>query len=519
MSPPRGAGARPDSLIGGLAANYAGKAFNALLSLATLPILYRQLGSEAFGLFGVFFSFQVLLSVFDFGVGAAMQRDLAAWQSAPLDAEVRHVLPTLRWIEGVLATIGLAAITLGWLGSHWIATGWLHVQGLELDLVARAIGWMAVAAALQFVGSFLVGCLNGLRRHRQASALQAGTWALRFALVLLCVRVGSAPAGSVPQAIVPVLQAWAFANAVQLVGAGLLLRQGLPALGAAPHRVGEAVRYGLPLVAATTLIMLFNQADKLAASKLLPLETVGRYTIVWSIAEVMYLMYQPIYTSFLPVFCSQRATAARAGDAAGLWQSADLAWRVMTLVVLPVAAMLLAVPGLVIHAWTGDAELAREGGAVLRWVIVGATVNAFLVIPFALQQAGGDVLPWTWRIAAALPLYLPLALASVHAYGIVGGAACWCLGSVALGLWLAHATGKCVPGRPQSASLLAHLAPLSKPTFLACAAVGAFSAFLPPTQDRRVAGLLSIAVLAACGAAAVGSQRALVAGAVSRWRR
>lgn len=516
MSPPGGADA--DSLWRGLAANYLGKAFTALLSLVTLPILYRQLGSEAFGLFGVFFSLQVLLAVFDFGVGAAMQRQLAAWQAAPGDPSVRHVLATLRQVERLLLGVSAGAVGIGWLAASWIARDWLQVKALQEDLVTRAIGWMAVAGALQFAASFHVGCLNGLRRHQATNLLQAATGLLRFVLVLSCVRVGSAPAGSVPEAIVPVLQAWAFANAVLLAGACFLLHRDLPAAGDARHRLGEALRYGLPLVAATTLIMLFNQAEKLAASKLLALETVGRYTIVWSIAEVMYLMYQPIYTSFLPVLCARHAAAARTADAAGLWHSAGLAWRVMTLVVLPVSALLLAVPGLVIHAWTGDAQLAAEGSAVLRWVIAGATVNAFLFIPFALQQAAGDLKPWAWRIAISLGLYVPLAIVSIRAWGMVGAASSWCLGSIAMAVWLARATGRSLPLPPRDRTLLAQLAPLSAPTLAACAVVAALAAWIPPASDRWLAGLLALAVLGACGVAAILAQRALLQTALRRWR-
>ena len=479
-----------------------------MLSLVTLPILYRQLGGEAFGVFGLFFSVQVLLGVFDFGVGAAMQRDLAALQAGAATPPAADVVATLRSIERMLWGIVVGACVLAAAGNAWIAGHWLHVQALPLELVAQALLWMAIAASLQFIGNFYAGCLNGLRRHRQVNALQCAVWALRFVLLLWCVEAGVAPAGTMEGAVVTVLQAWAATNALHVVAARTMLMRSLPSAAGTPGvaHLRQAARFGLPLVAATTLIMVFNQIDKLAASRLLALDNLGRYTIVWSIAEVMYLMYQPIYTSFLPVFAGRHAAARTSGDASGLWQSIALAWRVMSIAVLPVAVMIFALPGLVILAWTGDAQLAESGGGVLRWIIAGAAVNAFLFIPFALQQAAGDLRPWTWRIAVALVFYAPLAILAIRQWGMQGAAAAWCLGSVALAAWLSRASGQSIPQAPAGSGFLASLVPGSLRTLLPCAVVAALGAWLPWPAGRVGAGALALGMLAVCGLVALRSQ-------------
>ena len=221
---------------------------------------------------------------------------------------------------------------------------------------------------------------------------------------------------------------------------------------------------------------------------------------------MMYLMYQPIYTSFLPVFAGRQAAARASGDASGLWQSIALAWRVMSIAVLPVAVMIFALPGLVILAWTGDAQLAESGGGVLRWIIAGAAVNAFLFIPFALQQAAGDLRPWTWRIAVALVFYAPLAILAIRQWGMQGAAAAWCLGSVALAAWLARASGQSIPQAPAGSGFLASLVPGSLRTLLPCAVVAALGAWLPWPAGRVGAGALALGMLAVCGVVALRSQ-------------
>ncbi len=501
-----------DSLWRGLVVNYLGKAFTALLSLFTLPILYRQLGGEAFGLFGLFFSVQLLLGVFDFGVGAALQRDLAAVQAGAASPRAADVVATTRRVERVLWGVAALACAVAGTGNSFFATHWLKVQALSPGLVSDAVLWMAVAAALQFVGNFYVGCLNALRLHRRTSALQSGVWALRFPLLLWCVGVGVAPAGTMQEAVVPVLQAWAATNALLALVGRTLLARGLPRPGgtAGVASLRRAARFGVPLVAVTTLIMVFNQVDKIAASRLLPLDALGKYTIVLSIAEVMYLMYQPIYTSFLPVFCARHAAVGAGGDSALLLESIGLAGRIMAIAVLPVAAVLFSLPALVIFAWTGDAPLAASGASVLRWVTVGATVNAFLFIPFALQQAAGDLRPWGWRIAVALAVYIPLALAAIHQWGMQGAAAAWCTGSAVLAFWLARTTAQVLGHAPGGGGLMAAIVPAAFRTLLACGLVAGLFVAVPspsPSPSGRIgSALLALAMLGLCVLVALRSQ-------------
>ncbi|MBC7648990.1 MAG: oligosaccharide flippase family protein [Vitreoscilla sp.] len=497
-----------DSLRRGLLANYLGKGFCALLGLISLPVLYRQLGPEAFGLFGLFFSVQAVLGVFDFGVGAAMQRDLAA-----LDANSRRIRPadvcaTLRSIERLLWVIAITVCAVAFSLSTYLAGHWLGVQALPIEVVASTLGWITIAAALQLIGSFYMGCLNGLRLHAQTNIIQSSVWATRFVALMICIKAGVAPPASMSLAVLSVLQAWSAANLLLVVWARMNLTRALPATAntSGVVHLKRAAQFGLPLVATTTLIMLFNQVDKIAASRLITLETLGKYTIVWSVAEVMYLMYQPIYTSFLPVFAGRFAAAQDAGHSFELSQSVSLAWQMMTVAVFPVAVVIFALSGLVVFAWTGDRQLAQTSSGVLRWVIVGAGINAFLFIPFALQQAAGDMRPWAWRIALSLLLYAPLAIAAISRWGMLGAAAAWCLGSACLALWLARASIQYLGRQGLQLSDGAGMFTSSLKTLIICSMVVLLVLLFPFPAERYGAAALTLGTLAVCLLLALRSQ-------------
>ena len=497
-----------DSLRRGLMANYLGKGFCALLSLISLPILYRQLGSEAFGLFGIFFSVQALLGVFDFGVGAAMQRDLAALNANSRQIRPADVVATLRRIERLLWAIAMTTCVTTFGLSSYLAGHWLRIQSLSAALVESALVWIAIAAALQLIGSFYMGCLNGLRLHAQTNIIQSSVWAVRFVMLMICVQAGFAPSASMSLAVLSVLQVWAVASAMLVVWSKISLRRALPETSgiAGTAYLRKAARFGLPLVATTTLIMLFNQVDKIAASRIIALEALGKYTIVWSVAEVMYLMYQPIYTSFLPVFAGRFAEAQDAGHSSELSQSVLLAWQMMSVAVFPVAVVIFALSGLVVFAWTGDMKLAQTSSGVLRWVIVGAGINAFLFIPFALQQAAGDMRPWAWRIALSLLLYAPLAIAAISHWGMLGAAAAWCVGSACLALWLASASIQSLGRQGLHVNDGKGMFTSSLKTLIICSTVAVLVSLFPLPADRYGAAALTLGTLAVCLLLALRSQ-------------
>lgn len=500
-----------DSLGRGLLANYVGKGFCALLGLLTLPVLYRQLGAEAFGLFGLFFSVQAVLGVFDFGVGAAMQRDLAALDANAKNSRPADVLATLTSIERLLGAIAVAAIALAFVLSPYLTANWLSIAVLPAGVVASALVWIVVAAAFQLMGSFYMGCLNGLRLHAKTNIIQSSVWAVRFALLMVCVKAGVASPGSMSLAVLPVLQAWAAANALLVIWSRVCLKRALPVAlevsGAAYLR--KAAQFGLPLVATTTLIMLFNQVDKIAASKLVTLETLGKYTIVWSVAEAIYLMYQPIYTSFLPVFAGRLALAQDSSHVTDLGHSISMAWQMMTVAVLPITIVIFSLSDMVVFAWTGDKLLADGSAGVLRWVITGAAVNAFLFIPFALQQALGNMRPWMWRIMLALAVYAPLAIAAINRWGMVGAAAAWCTGSACLALWLASATTQSLRQNGVKNIGMARLLTGSAKTALVCMAVAGLAALLRWPLERFTSAAFVLCTLAVCMLLAVRSQPAV----------
>jgi len=106
-----------------VATNLAANVAVALLSFVFVPIYIYTLGVEAWGLIGFFVSLQVLLSLFDLGLGSSLTRELARLSTAASPAEAsRNLTRTLEciyWCVGVLIALIIWSIA-PWLAKHWL---------------------------------------------------------------------------------------------------------------------------------------------------------------------------------------------------------------------------------------------------------------------------------------------------------------------------------------------------------------------------------------------------------------
>ena len=484
---------RGDSVAVGLLANYGGKTAVALLTVFTLPVLYQQLHSEGFGLFGFFYSLLALTTLLDFGLSSAVQRDLAmqSTEGDPADRLIR-MQRCIYSLELPVALIALALLLGVTAAAQWLASAWLQPRGLSSTDVAWSIRWMALAAVSQLLATYYTGCLNGLSQFKRVNGIQTGFALLRFAGMLTVSGWLIPNDHPLAQRVVEVFAVWALANLGMATFQRITLLRRFRGLGRPQLDRGylrRAYAFGLSVAGVTLLIMVFNQVDKLAASRTLDLAQLGHYSMVWSLADVLYLFYFPIYTSFLPVF------AARAGDATlpALRESIVLAWSCMSLAMAPAAISILLWPDYAIWAWTGDAALGSSWGYLLAVAIAGATFNAYLFVIFAVQQARGGLGAWTPLVALALVPYLPLSIGAMAWWGAAGGIIAWSTASIALASLLMHSCLSDEKYREIRRPLILS----AVKTIAACTVAGLAIRMLLPAATNRWTALATLAA-AAC---------------------
>ena len=420
---------RGDSLAVGLAVNYAGKVVVAVLSVVALSLLYQWLGREAFGLFGFFYSLQAIISLLDVGVSSALQRDLASLSHQSDDQgrllRMRQHIHTLE-LPMLLAAIVFCACIVA--GAFWLAEHWLQPQTLSHASVASSVRWMALAATSQFLCVFYIASLNGLSQFKWVNSVQTAFTLLRFALMLTLAGWAFRADYATEDRVVGVFAVWAIANLFTAITLRKVLMRNFSDMDRTALRMDcsymkKALVFGASVAATSLLIMAFNQIDKFAASKTLTLPDLGRYAVIWSLTEVLYLFYQPIYTSFFPLLTARVVESSRPD----LHAAVQLAWDCMSLAVVPAALTVLVLPHYAIWVWSDDAAFGQSWGHMLAFAMVGATVNAYLFVAFTLVQARDGLILWARFLGLALVFYVPVSLLALSYFGASGGVIAWSL--------------------------------------------------------------------------------------------
>lgn len=484
---------RRDSMAVGLLANYGGKAVVALLTVIALPILYQQLNSEGFGLFGFFYSLLALITLFDFGLSSAAQRDLAAMAGANGQANrmglMRQCIHSLE-LPVIAVALAFCICVTGF--SEGLATGWLRPRSLSTGEVAWSIRWMVLAASGQLLATYYASCLNGLSQFKWVNGIQTSFALLRFAAMLTVAGWLVPNDHPLADRVMQVFAVWAVANLTMAGALRMVLLRNFRGLAEKPRMdpayLRRAFDFGLSVAGVTLLIMVFNQVDKFAASRTLNLAELGHYSMIWSLADVLYLFYFPIYTSFLPLL------AARAADdtPAGLPESIQLAWDCMALAVVPAAVSLLVLPDYAIWAWTGDAALGSNWGYLLAIAMAAATFNAFLFVAFAVQQVSNRLRIWVRCVVLALVVYLPVSICAVVWFGAPGGIIGWSAGTICLASVLMVV---CFSDQ-KYAGIRGALVLSALRTIASCVSVALVIRVLMPQAGNRWAALATLAVVA-----------------------
>ncbi len=396
--------------------NVVGLGTSALLQLVTVPLYVRLIGMESFGLIGLYLILAGALQVFDFGLRATINREVARYSAQPgREAEARDLVYTLEAVcLAVTLLIGLAMAA----GSTFIATQWIQVNALAPDVVQRAVLYMGLLAALQWPISFYLNGLFGLDRQGIANGIRmAGAIAMHGGGLLVLMFVSPT---------ITVLFVWQIAVAVvQLVATRVLLWRYLPASDR-PARLSPTLLRGVGHFAAgmsgiTICSILLTHADRIVLSSVLSLEVFGRYTLAWTVANGLFVLIIPVFNATIPRLTS----LVSAGDEAGLKDLYHRASQLIAVISLPVAAVLAFFAGDVLLLWTGDAETARQAAPIVSVLVVGIALNGVFHLPYALQLAFG----WTTLSLASgvifTALLIPTIVVASLRYGPVGAAAVW----------------------------------------------------------------------------------------------
>ena len=398
------------------------------MGLAFIPLYIQYLGIEAYGLIGFYAVMQAWLTLFDMGITQTLNREMARFSAgAHTPQSIHDLLRSLEVISVILATF---IFFLVWLSSNYIATQWLNVEKLSGNEVAGAVALMGFVIALRFIEGIYKGALLGLQKQIAVNVINIIVATMRYGGV---VAVLAWYASSIK-----VFFVWqAFSSIVSVILFVYLVYKTLPKSNKTPkfsvQAISEIWHFARGILGITFLALLLTQVDKVLLSKLITLESYGYYTLAATVAGGLALIAAPITQAIYPKMV-EYVEQEKALELSSLYhQGAQL----VSVLLAPVAAMLIFFTEDIIYLWSGDLGLAAKTAPILLPLALGSFLNCLVWMPYQLQLAYG----WTsFAIKVnliAVTLLVPAIFLVAPRYGAVGAAWVWALlnlGYVTIGM-------------------------------------------------------------------------------------
>ena len=187
--------------------------------------------------------------------------------------------------------------------------------------------------------------------------------------------------------------------------------------------IKEVWRFASGMLGITFLALLLTQIDKVILSKIITLESYGYYTLAATVTGCLALISVPTTQAIYPKMVEYVAQK-KSQELTNLYhQGAQL----ISVLIAPVAMMLVFFGKDIIYIWSSDINLATKTAPILLPLALGSFLNCLVWMPYQLQLAHG----WTSFAVTvntiAVVLLVPAIFLVTPSYGAVGAAWVWAL--------------------------------------------------------------------------------------------
>lgn len=400
-------------------ANLIGTVWSITLGVVCVPLYIQLMGIEAFGLAGLFLTLQSIFVIFDLGIAVTLNREIARLSAEDGNAQNQRdlvfTLQAIYWLVALL--IGTTIFLL----APFIARHWVKLQSLSVETVISCVRLMGVGMALQFPFVFYQSGLLGLQRQLLLNAVMVTLATMRGLGILLALwLISPAP---------EIFFAGHIVTSITGTGtAAVLLWRCLPvsterATGFKFDLIRRVWRFSATYAANAVANLGLLQGDKIILSTLLPLRLFGYYALAQSLTNGLYAIIISVDGAIFPQFSGLIAR----GGGTELSYVYHRGCQLMSVMLMPVAVMMVIFAREVLMLWTDDAAIVEHTHLILRLLVGGMLLHGLFQTPYYLQIAYG----W-WRLISNTNLLLllsiiPLNILMAQRYGGAGAATVWVL--------------------------------------------------------------------------------------------
>lgn len=398
--------------------NYVAQIINSVLGLIAIPIYINYLGTESFGLIGVFATIQGLLTILDLGITPTLSREMALYSTG--SSSELHIKNLFKTLEIFVFFILIVIIFSTFISANYLSRNFVSSQTLTYTEISNALKIMGFVAALKFYESLYKSALIGLEKQLLFNGI--------FILFFIIKTVGSILILAyfsnklfdffIWQAIVSIINIlilrWKTVNSFH----------NREVKGEYDFNTIKTIwKFAAGMATSTILSLVLTQFDKLVLIKFLSLTDFSYYYVASTIGGALLMLINPITQAYHPKLTKFHASNNQNKLIETFHEGAQLInviFGTACVVIIFYAKDLLLI-------WTHKTEFSDKSNLILILLVMGYLFNGLGWMNYHLQQAIG----WTSLIIKnniiAILFYVPAVYFLVPKYGAIGASVIWIL--------------------------------------------------------------------------------------------
>lgn len=393
--------------------NLAGTGLPLLLGAITIPYLVKEAGVEAFGILTLIWALVGYFSLFDFGLGRALTQQVAASLAGRRSRGVPQLVKSgliFVLLTGAVGALLLAAMAYP-LGHDWLK--------ISPNLQSEAT-WSLLIAAL---GIPLTTTTTGMRGVMEAYEDFKTVNLLRIALGLANFGLPALSVWLAGPSLIYMVATLIAARILVLSAYWMCLNRKLPyrwySVKPRKKTVKRLLSFGAWMTVSNIISPLMVTADRFVIAAVLGAGAVAYYTVPFEVLIRVLVLPGALTAALFPRLASM------------LKHDPGLAYALYTRSLQIIGPVLAVVCGVIavgsywgLALWVSPA-FAEESWLIASVLSLGILLNGIASVPFAMIQAAGDAKTTARLHIIEFILYVPLLLAALHLFGLVGAAIAW----------------------------------------------------------------------------------------------
>lgn len=401
--------------------NYFGSFLIAIFQFITIPFYIKLLGKDAYGLVGFYGTLQAVFIIFDMGISATFNREMAKNATDSGNAQYSQNLfktfETVYW--GIALVVGLLVVLL----SSVIATHWINDTTLPSNVKIQAVIMMGILLLFRWPIALYTGGLFGLQQQVVYNLVNLIVEFLKAAGSILLLYIYTPD--------IRLFFGWQLVmTAITMIVLRIILKSKIPSTPQKPvfniHLMTSLRHFTLGMSGISLISIIVYEADKIVVAKLTTLALLGIYSTTSSVASSLSRFSSPIGQSFYPRMV-QEVQKNNTSELSNLFNKAS---QLMAILVIPVSFLIFFFSKELLFLWTNNESFATSGDILLKFFILGNLAVTLNGIPYILQLSYGYTKLTLFQNITLLVTLIPAFLIIVPIYGATGAAFLWMLANI-----------------------------------------------------------------------------------------